>query len=281
LDENAIFEIEGDPRKVQHSLCLKAKKMKEPYHTTRFEEHLGKCSGPSKAIQKKAPSTGSQMLTEMSILHDWRMTPTVTKPAVKPIVNLPCPGLTPNTVPYNHCEKLETYFAHSPIPGGGGPTSDQVTATLFPGMEYKHLTERQKNSVRSAQRQQHLWRNHADIETVFSASCKKEVQAREGTEPSPCIECRDILEHKRFKQAISLPLPDKKNRKFMPKKLLDETAIEHYARATGLKTILGMHAEVSQIRFWLLGFGYDCCMLESTSAMSPLCSRCHRWRVQG
>jgi hypothetical protein len=48
----------------------------------------------------------------------------------------------------------------------------------------------------------------------------------------------EVLQNKRFKQAISIPLPDAKNHKYMPKKLLNETAIEHDAHATGLQTII-------------------------------------------
>jgi hypothetical protein len=246
LDEEAIFDVDDDPRKVQHSVCLQTKKMKEPYHTTRFEEHLGKCSGPSKAAKKKLLTPGMQTLKAMSIQKNWTAKITGPGPAPKPIVTLSCPGLTPSTVPNHLHGKLKVYLQRSPLQGGGGPTPDQVTLTLFPKKQYQNLTEQQKNAVRSAQRQQYLWRNHANIETVFAASCEKSIQAREGGTPYPCSECTKVLENKRFKQALSIPLPDEKNHKFMPKTLLNETAIEQFARATGLKTILDAHAEVSK-----------------------------------
>ena len=181
-----------------------------------------------------APS-GSQTLMSMAATKGWKIASSSTSwPNEIPIVNVPCPGLTPMNVPHALKQKLERYFIRSPVPGGGGPTPDQVTQDLFPGEEYTDLTDRQKNSVRSAQRQQYQWRNHADIETVFSASCEREVRVRGGTGALPCPECAKVLANRRFKQAISLPLPDKTNQKYMPKKLLNETAIEHYARATGL-----------------------------------------------
>ena len=245
FDAHAVFDV-GDPRKVQHSLCLKYQKMKEPYNVSRFEEHTKRCTGPSKATKKKIPPSGSQTLMSMAAAKNWDKTSSssISRSKEKPIVSMPCPGLTPENVPLDLKEKLETYFIRSPVPGGGGPTPDQVTKDLFPGKLYRNLTDQQKNSVRSAQRQQHQWRNHADIETVFSASCNTNVQIREGMDTPPCSECAKVLGNRRFKQAISLPLPDKDKQKYMPKKLLNETAIEHYARATGLKTIIDANSKV-------------------------------------
>jgi len=109
------------------------------------------------------------------------------------------------------------------------------------------LTAREKNAVRSAQRQRYQWLNNADIETVFSTSCTKVVHVREGVDPSPCSSCMEVLRNRRFKQAISIPLPDEKNLKFTPKRFLNETAIEHYARTTGLQTIIDAHSKVSEL----------------------------------
>ena len=97
------------------------------------------------------------------------------------------------------------------------------------------------------QRQQYQWLNNADIETVFAASCTKVVQVREGGDPSPCPSCMEVLKNRRFKQAILIPLPDEKNLKFTPKRLLNETAIEHYARATGLQAIIDAHSKVNKL----------------------------------
>jgi hypothetical protein len=232
--------------------------MKEPYNVSRFEDHIKRCSGPSKVAQKKMAPSGSQTLMSMAAVNNWgKKSSSISRLNEKPIVSMPCPGLTPMNVPHDLKDKLATYFIRSPVPGGGGPTCDQVTKELFPGKEYRALTDQEKNSVRSAQRQQYQWRNHTDIETVFSASCSKKVQIREGTNASPCLECANVLVNKRFKQAISLPLPDKANQKFIPKKLLNETAIEHYARVTGLQSILDAHSKVSRVRFTVMGFAFS------------------------
>ena len=40
LDAQAVFDVDDDPRKVQHSVCFKPQKMKEPYNISRYEDHI-------------------------------------------------------------------------------------------------------------------------------------------------------------------------------------------------------------------------------------------------
>ena len=52
MDNDAKFDVDGDPHKVQHSTCSRPQKMVEPYNTSAFKKHLKSCTSLNKAMQK-------------------------------------------------------------------------------------------------------------------------------------------------------------------------------------------------------------------------------------
>ena len=111
FDKHAVFDVEGDPRKVQHSVCFKSQKMKEVYNVSQFEDHTKRCSGPTKAMKKTMPPIGSQSLMSMAAMKNWASNSNgISRQKERPIVSKPCPGLTPTNIPHDLCEKLATYF---------------------------------------------------------------------------------------------------------------------------------------------------------------------------
>jgi hypothetical protein len=244
IGSDAEFDIDGDPRKVRHSACTRSQKMDEPYNTSAFRKHANSCTGPTKAAQRNLPPRGSQTLFAMATSKGWeKQTPT--NSSALPLVDLPCPGLNLSNMPPDLKNGLETYLMRTPLPGGGGPTVEEATELIFPKQEYKSLSNRQKNEVRSAQRLRYRWRNQADLQKVFSTTCCTTVRVQRTTVPVPaCSACLSLLWDKAFKQALSMPLPLDDNRKYTPKALIDRAAVDRYAVISGLKDLIDANETV-------------------------------------
>lgn len=244
LDKDAKFDIDNDPRKVQHSLCMRSQKMHEPYNTSAFKKHIKICTGPTKAAQKHMPPRGVQTLFAMAAANNWskRLDPPHSK-----LVELPCPGLSDSNIPSSLRKGFEIYLKRTPVSGGGGPTTDSVTSQLFPGRAYTSLSGREKNEVRSAQQQRYHWKNQADLQKIFSAACCNTVRVQRETHPVPaCADCMALVSDKTFKTALSVPLPDDENRKYTPKVLIDHAAIDWYGIISGLRDLIDANENVSQ-----------------------------------
>jgi hypothetical protein len=246
LDQDAKFDIDDDPRKVQHSLCTKTLKMSEPYNTKAFKTHTANCSGPTKTVQRKLPPAGSQTLIGMAAIHNWKNTLAAGPSRTKSFVDLPCPGLGILNVPPALNQRFQNYLKRTPLTGGGGPTLEEATDLLFQGKQFTFLSDRQKNEVRSAQRQRYRWHNHADLQKIFSATCCQTIKVQQGTEPLPaCASCAALLWDKTFKSALSVPLPCPEDLKYMPKVLVDQSAIDRFGYMSGLKDLIDAHMTVS------------------------------------
>jgi hypothetical protein len=222
--------------------------MEEVYNTTAFKKHINTCTGPTKAAQKHMPPRGAQTLFAMAAANNWN------KPLDRPrseLVELPCPGLTDSSIPLSLRKGFQVYLKRTPVSGGGGPTADSVTSQLFPGAAYLSLSDRQKNEVRSAQRQRYRWKNHADLGKIFSATCCNTVRVRREMHPVPaCADCLALVSDKAFKQALSIPLPVDENRKYTPKALIDRAAIDRYGVISGLKDLIDANENVSQFTLY-------------------------------
>jgi hypothetical protein len=219
--------------------------MSEPYNTGVFKKHAATCSGPTKAAQKTMAPTGSQTLFAMATAKNWsKSSKTLDAPSV---MDVPCPGLNSHNIPHQLKDGLTTYLLRSPVAGGGGPTLDALTKILFPAKIFMSLTSREKQEVRSAQRQKYRWHNHADLHRVIAADCIKTVQVRDGTSPTPaCANCRALAWDKNFKRALSIPLPSDENFKHTPNVLIDKAAVDRFGRISGLKAIIDANDKVGQ-----------------------------------
>lgn len=251
LDKDAEFDIDGDLRKVRHSMCQRAQKMNEPYHINVFRRHVNACSGVSKAVKEKMAPTG---VKSISFLFNKASTPLVTTRSAR-IVKVPCPGLNPQNVPPLQGPKLMNYILRTPVAGAGGPTLDALTQLLYPMREFRNLTTRQKQEVRVAQRMRHRWKIFDDENTVFASACKGEVRITFGQNPAsiaPCSECEALLRDKGFKNALALPIVHPDNLKFTPKSLIGRAAIEKYGRISGLEVIINANDKVTVISINLI-----------------------------
>jgi hypothetical protein len=245
LDKDAEFDIDGDPHRVRHSICLRSLKMTELYNIATFKKHVDRqCSGPTKAVLQIMPPKGTPTLLSMATAGNWNKTEL--KPQV-PLENIPCPGLNSDNIPSFLQQGFEVYLLRTPMAGGGGPTTDELTGILFPDRQFTSLSLRQKNEVRSAQRQRHRWHNHADLQKIFSADCCKTVCTRRETQPTPaCSACMALVMDKNFKHALSRPLPSDANRKYTPKILIDKAAVDQWGRVSGLKALIDANDKVSK-----------------------------------
>jgi hypothetical protein len=96
LDKDATFNIDDDPRRVRHLMCLRPQKMSEIYNIGVFKKHVTSCTGPTKAVLRNMPPAGTPTLLTMAAKHKWD------KAEAAPNAHLedfPCPGLNPNNVP--------------------------------------------------------------------------------------------------------------------------------------------------------------------------------------
>ncbi|KAF7973318.1 hypothetical protein HWV62_15563 [Athelia sp. TMB] len=238
LDEDAEFDIEGDPRKVRHSSCQRAQKMEEPYHINVFCRHVKTCSGPTKKVKQKMAPTG---VPSVSTFFGKLSTPRSTlKPAA--ILTVPCPGLDSQNTPSLQRAKLEAYILRTPVAGAGGPSLDSLTKVMYPMREFTSLTDREKRDVRAAQRVRHRWRIFSDEHKVYASACSQDVRMRKGQKPvPPCSECEALLSDKSFKNALAVTTKPPENLKFTPKALASRATIEKYGRMSGLEAIIDAH----------------------------------------
>jgi hypothetical protein len=225
---------------VRHSLCGNELRMKEPYNTGRFTEHISRCTGPTK--KSKLSASNTRTLTAMSAKFNWdtfKKDPAESSSKSQP-VSCPCPGLTAAN---NEC--IAVYLNHTPATGGGAPSLDSIVKSIFPKKDFTSLSDRRKLEIQSAQCLEYQWHNHADFKKVYSASCCKNVQVQPNDTVPPCSKCLQLLQNKNFKQALLKERPEDKNYKFMPRTYLNEKTLEQYGLITGLKPIINAHRKVS------------------------------------
>lgn len=240
LDNHAEFDVDGDPRKVQHSLCTRVQKMDELYNVGAFSQHIKTCLGPTKAAKKKMAPSGSQSIAQLF------GKPSPLSTALPGMTEAPCPGLNPANVSPTRKALLEKYLLRTPVAGAGGPTYEAMTAKLYPGQEYSSLSVCEKREVRAAQRQRHRWRIFADLPKVFASSCTQSVRIRMGQMPvPPCSQCQALFTDNAFKNALAKPLPAPENAKFTPRHLVNRTAVEQYGRISGLGALIDANEKVS------------------------------------
>lgn len=252
LDPNATII---DPKTVRHFKCAKELKMKEPYNTGNFRNHIETCKGSPKS--RKLPAGGMKTLDNFFAAakpsRDLpRTEPKDSKPVIsKPSIIFPCPGLREESYP-----KVLDYLERTGAHGGGSPSVSSLAADLF-GKKYRNLSKSRKQQVKMAQRHEWLWRNHHTEGTVYSTKCTKEAAMAEGQYNTsstsggscpqlfPCKNCTALLKLKAFKNVLQKPRPEDKNYKYTNIEYHNEKLASLFGRCTGLREII----EVSIIFF--------------------------------
>ena len=220
VDPSAGFMVDGNVKKVTHSLCGRSVMMKEPYNTGHFLRHLDTCKGPLKTV---IPPGGG--ITRFLVRKE--------KTSAPPQL-LPCPGL--NGVQH---ECIPTYLRRSSAPGGGATSRTIISRELYDGCKYKKLTKAQKANVRRLQVLQFRWINDHHEGRIVSAKCLGMVPTSEGAdEADPCPECTALLRLAALRNALRRPIPDDKNLKYTPKECLGTCLSKLYAGHLGLREIM-------------------------------------------
>ena len=235
LDRNAEFN-ETQIRVVRHSVCGRSVKVKEPYDTTRFSDHIkNEC-----ANLKPKPSAGTSTLFKFGISTLKRGTNSdkiSTPPAG--VEHKPCSGITKA-----NNERIPLYLGRTGALGGGGRSVTIIAMERFK-KAYKLLTSRQKTEVLTVQAHEHQWHNDHENLRVFSTSCSREVKFSnlEIVTVPPCRPCSALLSNNNFKAALSVPVPLDKHYIHVNYRFCNRHLGHIYARTKGLKKLI--EAEVT------------------------------------
>jgi hypothetical protein len=229
LDRDATFpDPQSEPRSVCHSKCGLVLQMKEPGNISHFETHLKKCKSNKTAGMPTLKSLFEKQSTGKTA---------PTKKVSSPTAQLTCHGL----MEINHPE-IPKYLQHSPARGGGALTLDAIATQLFKKSFSKLSLDRQKK-VRSSQQAQLQWYNEAEFGRIFSSTCMK-ISGASSYLRGPCSECLALLNDKNFRQALSKPIPQPENVKFMPKYWIDIKAVEFWGDIHGIQPLIEAYDKV-------------------------------------
>ena len=236
LDPNSTIL---NPKTVRHFRCGKELKMKEPYNTGNFRNHIKSCKGTPKS--HKFPAGGMKTIdsffgTRKAELVTVASTSNVSKPSKTP--NFPCPSLQEASF-----SQIQDYLERTGALGGGGPSVSSLAAELF-GKKYRYLSKSRKQQVKMAQRHEWLWRNHHTEEAVYSTKCTKEAEVRYKSSPSsnphllPCKNCNNLFKLKAFKNILHIPRPADENYKYVNIEYRNEKLASLFGCCKGLREIM-------------------------------------------
>ncbi|KAJ7197465.1 hypothetical protein GGX14DRAFT_574247 [Mycena pura] len=260
-DPDAQFNDQSS--EVQHSVCRRWVKMKEPFNTDRFKQHVDKanCAPPKleppkkkvpMASTKAPPLDGSNAL--LSFLKPAPPVRAPKPPSLPPLVKVkrPCPGLTPR-----FDKLIGVYQTRSAGHGGGGKQLAVYTEQLFPGQAFKSLTKPQQDTVYAARGHDRQWRNDFTPGNMASFAsgdipCLKFVEVSPGKddELQPCAPCLMVYHSPSFQKAIKTPLPVPENMKYVPTRDQNAHVGKLYAKFQGLEALFNENnADSIEMRF--------------------------------
>ncbi|KAH9938784.1 uncharacterized protein BXZ73DRAFT_23422, partial [Epithele typhae] len=148
--------------------------------------------------------------------------------------------------------KIGLYMSR-PIAGGGGARSLVVIAKeKNEGKLFSELTREQKQEVVDWQISEYKWLNDQRRQRVYSTACMGALVISSKS-PTParlsCGECLAILKLDSFRRAISRPVPEPHNFKYVNFIYRDEALGKLYARITGLQDLLNPKSKTSTSPF--------------------------------
>ncbi|KDQ06022.1 hypothetical protein BOTBODRAFT_121980, partial [Botryobasidium botryosum FD-172 SS1] len=138
------------------------------------------------------------------------------------------------------------YLHRSGVAGGGAPRRSKLALDQY-GCTWKDLDEAQKKKVVKEESAQYVWINRHDLLAVFSVNCKKHVLTY--TDPSacgesqPCDSCADVLDDKRFRNALHRKMPSEDHMRFAPAQYRPELLGTIWSMQTGVRQLVEMHKD--------------------------------------
>ena len=212
---------------VSHIRCMncgKTQTLQQAFKIEVFKAHRQRCKGEG----------GMRPITDFFKVRN-------APPPPPPPESHPCPGLTELDSP-----KIALYIKRTGALGGGGSSVSSISEDLY-GKHFIDLSESRQREVKLRQHHQWLWKNeHTDIR-VFSIECTRKVlRSPSDTRVLPCYNCTQLLSRKKFKNAISKPIPLDENLKHVNHEYRNHTLTMYYAKALGLREIME-----NEVRYFL------------------------------
>lgn len=231
-DADATFD-ESNIQKVRHSICGTVVRVKEPYDSVRWREHLEKCESKSKG--KKAYKTPSLFNMGFTIKTSAKKMDTADSGEKLQVHEVPCPGITEADNP-----KVVRYLKRTGTLGGGARSLPVISKDLFKKLFSKLQKAGNKKKVVDAQMHEWKWRNDHENSRVYSTSCQKKVLDRsaDNKRPKPCSDCDAVLRSKPFRNAIRRPIPTDDKFIFINHRFRNTVLARIYGRTVGVKEIL-------------------------------------------
>ncbi|GLB36846.1 putative ulp1 protease family, C-terminal catalytic domain [Lyophyllum shimeji] len=148
---------------------------------------------------------------------------------------LPCPGLSRHTD-----FRIDRYMSRTSATGGGAPSRRVIAKQLFDidDVLWKDLDDAQRKMVIRREEVLQRWKISRSADTVYSSSCESTVHTAPTTEPQACSECCNLYNVHTFLVAISRPMPDEANMKFVPKSYRCAELGEIYLKYKGVRQLV-------------------------------------------
>ena len=269
LDPNSTIL---DPKTVRHFKCGKELKMKEPYNTGNFRNHIVTCKGTPKS--HKLPAGGMKTIDSFFVTRKAGLAGpvasngNVSKPSKTKV--FPCPGL--REVSFS---QIQNYLERTGAHGGGGPSVSSLAKELY-GKKFRYLSKSRKRQVKVAQRHEWLWLNHHTEGAVYSTKCTKEAEAQYSScsltshsnpQLMPCKNCNNLFKLKAFKNILRIPRPADENYKHVNFEYRNEKLASIFGRCVGLREIIEVRIVIS-----LLGLQSD--HIQQDKSNSPMIRYC-------
>ncbi|KDQ15594.1 hypothetical protein BOTBODRAFT_108150 [Botryobasidium botryosum FD-172 SS1] len=133
------------------------------------------------------------------------------------------------------------YLHRTGVSGGGAPQRTKLSLAKY-GRKWGDLDGAQKKSIKKEEAAQYVWVNRHDLLAVFSVGCKKHVLTY--NDPSghvinqPCDPCSEVLDDKRFRNALRRKMPSEEHMRFAPTQYRPDTLATVWTMQMGVRQLV-------------------------------------------
>lgn len=210
------FEVLDDPqfvRHMKHSICGSWFVMSLPYNVGRFEKHTKSCTYSTASGGMKTLESYGVLVCPMNVQSPSPSIPPTSSSRASSDTNLPCLGITEKDD-----ARIAQYFKHTPVTSAGGDDIHGIAQELF-GIDFKNLSQDEKDIVRQKQLQTHSWSNdpiRKSIHAIGNNLCNGKARMGRDGNLMPCNQCIALLTSHAFRKAISRKCSENGNRRYTP-----------------------------------------------------------------
>ncbi|KDQ07234.1 hypothetical protein BOTBODRAFT_71936, partial [Botryobasidium botryosum FD-172 SS1] len=129
------------------------------------------------------------------------------------------------------------------VGGGGAPHRSKLALARY-ARKWKQLNTIQRKRIKKEEITRYTWINHHDVLAVYSADCAKRVLVYDGPSSNgivqPCDPCAEVLNDKRFQNALRRKMPSEAHMRFSPSQYRPELLGAVWSMQTGVRQLVEM-----------------------------------------